>query len=220
MTAKKLINNTIPPLKLSDNGTKALSWMGEFHVYHLPIIKGQEYIGMIAEYELLDNNNGELPFNQHNRQFERPFVYEYNHIYEVLKTINEQRVSVMPVLDDEDKYLGVITLENLLDYFAKANAMQDPGGIIILEMSTNDYALSEIAQIVEANDTKILSMYVSTNSSSTQMEVTLKVNRTDLQPVIATFERYEYTIKASYQEDDYIEDLKEHFDSLMHYLSI
>jgi len=175
---------------------------------------------MIAEYELLDMNNSQLPFSQHTSQFERPFVNEYNHIYEVLKTINEQRVSVMPVLDDDGKYLGVITLENLLDYFAQANAMQDPGGIIILEMSTNDYALSEIAQIVEANDTKILSMYISTNSSSTQMEVTLKVNRTDLQPVIATFERYEYTIKASYQEDDYIEDLKEHFDSLMHYLSI
>ena len=220
MNARNLINDTIPPLKLTDNGQKALNWMNELHVYHLPVVNENQYIGMVAEYDILDANDSQIPFKNYENPLARQFVSEDSHIYEVLKTVNEQRISVMPVLDEDDNYIGVITLENLLDYFANANSMQDPGGIIILEMSTNDYALSEIAQILESNDTKALSMYVSTYTDSTQMEVTLKVNRTDLQPVIATFERYDYTIKASYQEDLYIEDLKEHFDSLMHYLNI
>lgn len=220
MNAIHLINDTIPPLKLTDNGQKALNWMSELHVYHLPVVNENQYIGVVAECDILDANDSQKEFKNYQNPLSRPFVSEDNHIYEVLKMVNEQRISVMPVLNEDGEYMGVITLENLLDYFANANGMQDPGGIIILEMSTNDYALSEIAQILESNDTKALSMYISTHTNSTQMEVTLKVNRTDLQPVIATFERYSYNIKASYQEDLYIEDLKEHFDSLMHYLNI
>ncbi len=221
MIAKNLINEAVPPLKPSDNGEKALSWMGSFHVQHLPVVDGQQYLGMVAEYDILDTNHADMPLRAYSLDLTRNFVYDYVHIYDVLKVVNENRLSAIPVLDENDQYVGLITLETLLDFFAKTNAMQEPGGIIILEISINDYTASEIARIVESNNAKILSMYVtSPPSNNMNLEVTLKINRTDLQAVMATFERYDYMVKASYQEDSYLEDMQERLDAFMNYLSI
>lgn len=224
MIAKNLINDTIPPLKTTDHVQKALAWMGEFHVQHLPVIENFEYKGIISEYDILDLESAGLEallIGQYdNLNMEKTAVYDHEHIYDILKSINESQLSLMPVLDEEDQYIGVITIESLLEYFANLSSIQDPGGIIILEMSVSDYTLTEIAQIIETNDAKILSMYVTTHKDSRSMDVTIKVNRTDLGRIISTFERYEYNVRAAYQEDDYLEDLQNHYDEFMNYLSI
>ena len=223
MTAKKLIKETVPPLRPSDTGRKALLWMSEFHVQHLPIVDGRDYVGVISEYDILDMLNPDMTLHEYRvekEELNRPFVREYNHIYEVVKVINENRLSIIPVLDEEGSYEGLITLENLLEYFAHSNAMQDPGGIIILEMGLNDYSLAQIAQIVESNEARILSMYISSNEEQGSLEVTLKVNHSELRPIIQAFERYDYFVKAFYQEEAYLEDMKERLDAFMNYLSI
>lgn len=220
MIAKNLINETIPPLKLSDTGSKALDWMAQFHVQHLPVVDGTGYVGMISENDILDKNMPDLSFESYELYNFRPYVEEQMHIYEVVKEINDNSLSSIPVLDEEEVYKGIITSENLLEFFAKVKAVQEPGGIIILEMHVSDYTLSQIAQIIESNDAKVLSMYVTTHHHSPKMEVTLKINRTDLSRIIATFERYEYKIAGAYQENVYIEDMQERFDAFMNYLNI
>ena len=118
-------------------------------------------------------------------------------------------------------YQGLITLNDLLQNFANLSALKQPGGIIELELNVNDYTLTEISQIVEGNDAKILSLYVSSPEDSTQMNVTLKVSATDITSIIQTFNRYNYTVKASYMESDEMEDLMHNrFDAFMKYLSI
>ena len=220
MTAQNLISEAVPPLKLSDTGQKALDWMSSFHVQHLPITNGKKYVGMIAEYDILDSNYAEKSFAEYDWTEKQVFVHYNTHIYDVVKIINDNHLSLIAVLDEDDEYLGVISLQNLLDYFAEVNAMKERGGIIILEMNVNDYSLSEIAQIVESHNAKILSMYVTTNTLSTKMDVTIKINKTELRRIIATFERYSYTIKASYQENSYMADVQERYDSFMNYLNI
>ena len=112
-------------------------------------------------------------------------------------------------------------MSDLLHYFSKLTAIEKPGGIIVLEMSQNDYELTEIAQIVESNNAKILSMYVSSATDSTKLEVTLKLNATDLTSIIQTFNRYEYTIKASFMEFDEQDDLyNTRYELFMKYLNI
>ena len=90
----------------------------------------------------------------------------------------------------------------------------------MLELNLHDYSLSEISRIVESNDAKILSLYISSHMDSTKLEVTIKINRTDLSAIIQTFNRYNYTIKASFHQSEYVDDLKDRFDSFMSFLNI
>ena len=103
-----------------------------------------------------------------------PYVTEDQHVYEVIELASRLSLSIVPVLSNNSHYKGVITQNDLIHYFADFSALKEPGAIIILEMSIHDYSLSQISQIVESNDAKILSLYISSHSSSTRLELTLK----------------------------------------------
>lgn len=220
MLAKDLITDEIPPLKMSDTGLKALGWMDEFKLSHLPVVNKTELLGVISDTDILDLNSPDDPISKYKRSFIRPFVFEHQHIYEVIKLIYNLKLTVIPVVDKDEKYLGVISLNHLMPYFARMAAVQDPGGIIILELNNNDYSLTQIAQIVEANDAKVLSCYVTPHHESTKMEITLKINKEDLSPILQTFHRYNYTVRASFHQSEFMEDMKNRFDSFMNYINI
>ncbi|MBL4654494.1 MAG: CBS domain-containing protein [Bacteroidia bacterium] len=220
MLAKELITDNIPPLKTSDTGTRALDWMDEFRVSHLPIVNNNELLGVISEVDILDLNDSEQPLGNHKLSLHKSFVYENQHIYEIIKLIDDQKLTIVPILDANDHYIGMVSLHEIVKTFAKMAALDSPGGIIILELGVRDYSLSEIARIVESNDAKILSSYVTSHVESTKVEVTLKINKTDLTRIIATFDRFSYNIKASYHQDEFFEDLRERYDSFIHYLNI
>lgn len=220
MIAEEIISHEIPPLKTSDSGLKAIGWMEDFKVAHLPIVNHTDLLGLISEEDIYNLNAPDEPLGNHPISLVRPFVRGRQHIYEVIKLVSELNLTLIPVIDDQDKYLGVITIPDLIKHLASLSAIKDPGGIIVLEMNERDLNLSQIAHIVESNDCKILSVYVNTIPDSTQIDVTLKVSRTDLRSVIATFTRYNYTIKASFMETGYDEDMNKRFDLLMNYLNM
>lgn len=220
MTAKDLIQDTIPPLKTSDTGKKALDWMDEFRVSHLPIVNDIDFLGLISEEDILNMNAPETPLGNHALSLSRPFVYENQHVYEVLKLIAKLKISVIPVLSQEQHYIGLITLPDLVQSMASIVAIEGGGGIITLEVNIHDYSLSEIAHIVESNDAKILSSYISSHLDSSKIELTLKIDKMDLSRILAAFSRYNYTVLASYHESEFIDDLKNRYDSLMKYLNI
>jgi CBS domain-containing protein len=220
MTAKELISDIIPSLKPSDHGLMALGWMEEFKVSHLPIVRKGEYLGLISDSDIIDLNEPEEPISNSISSLPRPFVLETQHIYEVVKVISEQKLTVIAVLDAENEYVGLISLADLVKHFTAMAAISDPGGIIILEMNQNDYSLSQIAQIVESNDTRILSCYVSSPTESTKMQVTLKLNRSDISGVLQTFERYNYKIISFVQEPTHYEDVKDRYDEFMRFLNV
>lgn len=221
MLAKDLISDVIPALRTSDSGQKALYWMDIFRISHLPIVNNVDFLGLISDKDIYDNNMAEEPIGNHNLSLFSPFVTFEQHIYEVIELASQLQLSVVPVLDHDNKFLGVITLTDLLHYFADVSALKQPGGIIVLEMNSNDYSLSEIAQIVEGNDAKILSVYLTSPANSTQMEVTIKINRKELTSIVQTFIRYNYIIKASFMDENDLNSLFENrYDSFMKYLSI
>ena len=86
-------------------------------------------------------------------------------------------------------------------------------------MNNNDYSLTEIASIIESNDTKILSSYVISKPNSTNIEITIKLNKQDITAIIKDFERHEYKISASYKEEDDDDDFTERYESLMRFLN-
>lgn len=220
MLAKDLITDEIPPLKTSDTGLMVINWMDEFKVSHLPIVNNHEYLGLISDTDILDLNIMDEELGKHKLSLIRPFVFENHHVYEVIKLISNLKLTVLPVLDFNQNYIGLIPITALLQQFALLAATREPGGIIMLEMNVHDYSLSQIAQIVESNDGKILSCYLNSLSDSTRIEVTLKINKEELSGILQTFNRYNYTVKASFHQSEFSDDMKNRFDSFMNYINI
>jgi CBS domain-containing protein len=221
MLAKDLMSDVVPALKTSDSGVQALSWMDIFRISHLPIVNEHDFLGLISDKDIYNMNMVDEPIGAHKLSLFSPYVTENQHIYEVIELTSRLKLSVVPVLDLKNRYKGLITSNDLVEHFADLFALKQPGGILVLSLSESDYSLSEIAQIVESNDAKILSLYLSSPDYSTEVEVTLKINRTDITSIVRTFERYEYTIKSSYmQKDDADELLQDRYDLFMRYLNV
>ena len=221
MQAKELMTDNISTLKTSDTAETALSIMNELKVSHLPIVNNEIFLGLISEDDIFEIGSNESPIGDHNLSIAKPYVLFSNHIFDVIRIVAEHSLSLVPVLDDNDNYLGCITLQSLVENFVNMASVNHPGGIVILEVSVHDYSLSQIAQIVESNDAKVLSSYLTTFEDSNKLEVTIKVNKIDISAIIQTFNRYDYIIKWFYSEESRYDDLlDDRFQSLMKYLNM
>lgn len=220
MLAKQLLKDIIPPLKVTDTGLRALGWMEEFRLSHLPIINNHEFIGLISEEDILNLNDTSQPIVNYKLSLIRPFVFEHQHIYDAIKLISNFKIGIVPVLNDQNEYQGVISVNEIVENFSILGAIQNPGGIIVLELNIHDYSMTEISNIIESNNASILSLYVSSPADSSKLELTIKVNKIDLTRILATFNRYNYNVKASFHQSEFSDDLKNRFDSFMNYLNI
>ncbi|MHC1702669.1 MAG: CBS domain-containing protein [Tenuifilaceae bacterium] len=220
MLAKEMISDIIPALKTSDSGITALNWMDIFKVSHLPIVNDKEFLGLVSETDIYDMNIPEEPLGNHQLSLLRPYVLDGQHVFEIMEVASRLKLSLVPVLDNKKNYLGVITIMDLLHYFAELSALRNPGGIIVLELNSNDFSMSQISQIVEGNDAKILGAYITSHPDSVKLELTLKLNVTDLTSINQTLNRYIYTVSGSYMKHDEEEDLlDERYNLLMRFLN-
>ncbi len=221
MIAQNLLSEVVPPLRLTDNGQKALNWMEIFRISHLPVVDGKRLVGLISDKIIYDLNIIDKPVGEYSDHLLSPHIHTNQHIYEVFNAISVLKLSAVPVLDLYDQYCGVITVFDLAQKFANLVAVQEPGGVIVLEINSIDYSLSQIAQIVEGNDAKILSFYISPEAESKRMTVTLKINVVDLSAIIQTFVRYDYNIIAVYMDDSVINELyDDRLDQLFRFMNI
>jgi CBS domain-containing protein len=219
MIASELISKTLAPLRTSDTGEEALTIMNIYHVKHLPIVNNEQLLGVVSEEDVLVSDMGEA-VGSYNLSLRKPYVNQKAHLFEVMSMMAENKLSVIPVIDDDENYLGLITQEDLIQFYATSFSFAEPGSIMVLETKKRDYSLAKISRIVEEESASILSCFLSENPDSESVYVTLKINKQDLQKILASFERYDYTIKGSFSEEEYIDELKERYDSLMNYLNV
>ncbi|MGB1452662.1 MAG: CBS domain-containing protein [Crocinitomicaceae bacterium] len=220
MIAIDLITYDIPPLVHTDTGEKALIWMDEFKVSHLPVLKNGNFVGLVSETHILDKMNVSENLDVLFQHLPRPFVFSNAHLFEILSKISEFKISVIPILDEHEQYLGCTSVFELMTSIANTSSMKEKGGILVLEVNEFDYSMAQIGQIVESNDAKILSSTILSDASSTKLDITLKINQEDLTSIIRTFERYDYVVKASFQNGAGTEDLQWRYDVLMNYLNL
>lgn len=220
MIAIDLITYDIPPLVHTDTGEKALIWMDEFKVSHLPVLKNGNFVGLVSETHILDKMNVSENLDVLFQHLPRPFVFSNAHLFEILSKISEFKISVIPILDEHEQYLGCTSIFELMTSIANTSSMKEKGGILVLEVNEFDYSMAQIGQIVESNDAKILSSNILSDASSTKLDITLKINQEDLTSIIRTFERYDYVVKASFQNGAGTEDLQWRYDVLMNYLNL
>ena len=220
MLAKELISDLVPPLRPADGVDKALAWMDDFKVSHLPVVDGTEFLGLISESSVMDANAPGSDMDFLTTDLERVFVLGSEHIYNVIRRLASTDLSVVAVLGPDGKYLGCITLSDLVSKFEELAVINQQGGIIVLNLNKNDYSLAQVAHVIESNNAKILSSYVFERPETGKIELTLKVNREDVSRIIQSLERYDYEVIASFQESSHLEDLKGRYDELMRYINI
>jgi len=221
MIAKQLISEIIQPLKTSNTGTEALNWMNIFKVRHLPIVNNLNFLGLISEDDIFDLNITDQAIGNHKLSLNKAYVFNYEHIYVALKTIAENNLTLLPVLDNDKNYQGVISSFDIIKYFSDLSNVSREGGIIVLEINQHDYSLVEISNIIESNNAKILSLYVNSIPESTLLNITIKVNVTDISAITQTFNRYNYLIKFTFLEEDLTQELyQERYEEFIKYLNI
>ncbi|TNF45643.1 MAG: CBS domain-containing protein [Bacteroidetes bacterium] len=205
----------------ADKGRKALNSMDVYRVSHIPVVNDSKYLGLVSDKLIYDLNLIDLPIETQTDKLNTSHVHREQHIFEVAILMYKLKLSVLPVLDSDHYYLGAITLYDLARRFAKLFSLEEIGGVIVLEMNVNNYSLSEISQIVESNDIKILSCFLDRKHGTNILDVILKLDKDELSPLIQAFIRYDYNVKAVYLDQSELKDLyKDRFDQFMKFMNI
>jgi acetoin utilization protein AcuB len=220
MFAAEIISDAIPSLKTDDTVQKALDRMNDFKLKHLPVVNELTLLGLVAEDDLLNIDNHDTLLNNSAVNMLNVFVLSDVHAYDVIRLLSQLKLTAVPVIDQQKNYAGLISINNMVNAVAQQFAVNEPGGIIVLEISNRDNSLAHIAQIVEADNAQILSSYVNSFEDSTRLEVTLKVNKTEITSLVASFERYDYLVKEVYNNTQIDDGSQERYDSFMNYLNV
>ena len=220
MLAAELLSNAMPPVRNNYTIQQVIDRMIEFRVRHLPLVNEDQFVGLIAENDLIEHFDHNELVGDILLTLASPYVVETQHIYDVIRLFYEQKLTVVPVLDIRKNYLGLISIETMNEYFARITSVAEPGGIIVLEITNRNNSLAHMAQIVESDNAQVLSSYVRSFPDSTKLEVTLKLNKQDISGIVASFLRYDYTVQATFNYIPNDDDSMNRYDSFMNYLNL
>lgn len=222
MLAATLINPMIPILKLTDTVGTALDWMDEFRTRQLVVADSGIYKGIVSEDILFDISDTTQPLSRIIIQHEDVFAVEDNHPYELLRLVTQFSLDVIPVVNENKNVTGTILVRDLVEHFVSELGIQEKGAVLVLKIAERDYSLSEISRLIESNGTKVLSSYYSSSESLHPADtslLTLKLNRTNINPIIATLERFGYDIEEAHANDPIESVDQERLDMLLRYLA-
>jgi CBS domain containing-hemolysin-like protein len=212
------INNQYKALQVSATVADASDLFLDVDYSHFPILDHDVFLGSISK-EDTELFSGADAINDHKYNLTRFFVRNNMNWFDVLEEFSKNHTNILPVLDDKNNYLGFYELDDVLHFFNETTFVKEDGGTIVIEKETADFTFSQICQIVESNDAKILGVFIS-NKLATKTEITLKISQSNFNEIIQTFRRYNYTILSEHQEDAYLADLKDRSDYLNKYLNI
>jgi acetoin utilization protein AcuB len=217
MLTKDLISNSIPYLHLDDKVFHALQLMNDYHVAHLPIVDAEQYLGIVSEEQLLHSNEEEilkqLPISDGGSA-----VQANDHFLKAIQVAVQNKLSVVPVIGEEKHILGIVTYNDLLRNASEFMSLDQPGGLIVLEMEPKAYAFNEINRIVESNDAQITQLNSFADPETGLLQVTIRVSKLEISDIVATLQRFEYVVKYYFGEELYQNELRRNFDNLMSYL--
>lgn len=220
MIASNFINLSIPVLKKSDAVSTGLEYFEHSKLLWLPVVNEKEFEGMVSEEMLFDADEN-AKINTILLQKADDHIEENQHFFDAIKILHQSNTDIVAVLNNKEEYIGSISAPDLLNYYANIGFIDSPGGILVLSTPQYSYSLSEISRIVETNDMKVLALHVSAvNPETYDLEITLKLNKTDLTRLIASFERFNYLIVSHFHESNMYHHDADRLDMLLKYLSI
>jgi acetoin utilization protein AcuB len=220
MLTGELQSQNLPYLRLHDKVYQALQLMNDNQVTHLPIVDGDAYVGIISEDDLLLVDNDHTELNLLQQSVGNVAVKNTEHFLKAIQLAAENGLSVVPVIDNENDIVGAVTYSDLLKHASEFMSLNEPGGLIVLEIDSNQYSFNEISKLVETNDAQITQLNTTNDPVTGTMQVTIRINKPEVSDIVATFQRYEYNVKYFFGEELYANELRTNYDNLMNYLKI
>lgn len=220
MLTSELSSQSLPYLHLHDKVYQALQLMNDNQVTHLPIVEGEKFIGLISEDDLLTAENDNSPLSELQQSFAAISVKENEHFLKAVQLAAENGLSVVPVTAMDNELTGTVAYSDLLKHASEFMSLNEPGGLIVVEMESNQYSFNEISKLVETNDAQITQLNTSNDPETGMMQVTIRINKPEVSDIIATFQRYEYNVKYFFGEELYTNELRSNYDNLMNFLKI
>ena len=216
--ALNLISKSLPSLNRGESAMHVLNLMDEMRVNDLPVVENGLFIGLANESDFLNAEvyQGEI---QAELDLLNVSVLPDSHVLDVLKVISQNDVTVVPVVDEGNNYLGSITSADLLDHLAEMLGVMREGGIIVLQVFERDHSIQQIARIIEENNAKILSLSV-VPASEGNLEMHIKIDLPDLNPILQSLERFNYNVLSKFQASQFDDELKDRYNELMRYLNM
>jgi len=218
VNTQQYIINDIKPFNVTINILEVQNTFNQLTYSHIPVAKEGIYIGSISENDAHCFESTKQ-LSDYLYSLETFFVRENTNWLDILEAFAIHNSNIMPVLSKDNTYLGYYELSDIMSLFNNTPFLNEAGGIVVVEKDVRDYSSSEICQIVESNDAKILGVFISKMDNET-IQATIKIGHTGMNAIVQTFRRYGYHITSSHEEDKFLEDLKDRSNYLDKYLNI
>ncbi len=218
MNLSQYIINDIKPLKSDTNIRELQLLFNQLTYSHVPVQNEGVYIGCFSETDAHCFDTNKL-ISDYKYALNGFYVRQNTNWLDVLEAFAQNSCNIMPILNDKNVYLGYYELNDIINLFNETPFFSEPGGILVVEKGLNDFSFSEVSQIVESNDGKLLGCFISKIEKDVA-QITIKIGNTGLNDIIQSFRRYSYNIVTGHEEDTYIENLKERSEYLNKYLNI
>ncbi|WP_117881887.1 CBS domain-containing protein [Aureibaculum luteum] len=219
MITSDYISKDVRALQTSDKISKAKGLFNLLTFTHLPVIEQGNFMGLIAENDVQTIAEDDQLISEYSYLFQSFFARKNTNWFELLKIFALNEATIIPVVTEKLKYLGYYELADILHIFNSTPFLNQSGAVMVVSKGVNEYSFSEISQIVESNNAKLLGAFIS-NINKETAEITIKISDHDLNNTIQSFRRYNYTILNSFHVDEYLNTLKERSDYLQKYLDI
>lgn len=219
MNITNYILKEIEPFRLNDTVKSAQELFKNHPISHFPVLEKEKLLGSFSEEDIqnIDFKKGELVGYAH--LLNSFFADEKATVLELFKIFADNDTNIIPVLNEEKNYIGYYDLRDVLDVFSTSPFMIEESETLVIKKPENDYSMSKVSQIVEANGGKLLGAYISEKTDDS-VEITLKIISNDLNEIMHTFRRYNYDIVSTHENDIYLEDLKNRSEYLQKYLEM
>ena len=214
MRAQRILSLDLPVLALTDQVARALDVMDEFKLMHLPVVEEDVYKGTVSEDALLEMDPSaviaEAPMTEN-------AIAPDLHVYDIVARMGWADADLLPVVH-EGLYRGAVDRAAVLRFMAKRAGWGFPGSSIVLEVLPKDLSPAELMRIVEADGAQITSFNIAPVEDSEFLEVTFKVNTEEIESLLSTLRRHEFTVQSFYNAPELEDEMRARFDAFMRFL--
>jgi len=218
MQIQEHILTTIPVFNITDKLVEVITFFEDTTFSHVAIQENERFIGLLTENDLASFKAEEI-VEKFRYDLETFHANPKTSWLDLLEIFARNEANILPILDEKHAVIGYYDLNDIVSVFIDTPFFTEPGGILVISKGLKDYSFSEVAQIVESNNNKLLGAFI-TESENDMVQITLKLNAQNLNEVIQTFRRYNYTIESGSNDDQFLEDLKKRSDYLDTYLNV
>ncbi|MFY9464167.1 MAG: CBS domain-containing protein [Sediminibacterium sp.] len=219
MLVSQLLNTSFPSLNITDKAVFALQLMDDYDVLHLPVLSEEKFVGLVAKDDLIDAAESETHLSSP-ELLQKFFVKNEEHFLAALKLISNHDLSLLPVVNDQMELTGVVLAKELIKAVSLFLGIEERGAVIVLETDKRNFSFGELSRLVETNDSYITQLNTYAEAGTGLVIVTIRINKSEVSDIVATFQRYDYVVRYYFGEEEYANELKENYQHLISYLNM